>query len=173
MIKFPTQPRFNRNSHRIDPYKNNKFRINWEKDGEWLPVLGVSRVSGLKRKTDVISYRSGGANDRDHKIPGRTSYEPITLERGLTDDTEFDEWATMIQSLEDANRNLVNYKRDLCLEVLNERGQVVLRYFLYGCWVSEYSLADFDSSANAIEIESIVIQTDGWKRDPDLRPPPE
>ncbi|MFW9918568.1 MAG: phage tail protein [Candidatus Thorarchaeota archaeon] len=163
-----TQPVFPANPHRIDPYKNYLFRVKMEVDGEWKTVLGVTKVSGLKRATEVISHRSGGENDKDHKTPGRTKYEPITLERGITHDPDFQDWAMRIHPLEDSSRDLVNYRRTLQLEILNERMKPVIRYRLYKCWVSEFNLPELDSSANALAIESIKIELEGWDRDADL-----
>lgn len=163
-----TRIRFKENPHRIDPYKNYLFRVKWEVDGEWRTVLGVSKVSGLKRTTEVIRHRSGGENDRDHKAPGRTSYEGIILERGITTDPDFEKWANMVSPFEDSDKDLVNFRRNLQIEILNEKHKPVLRYRLYGCWVSEYSLPELDASSNAIAIETLKIECESWDRDTDL-----
>jgi phage tail-like protein len=159
------------NAHRYDPYKNFKFRILW--DGR--VVMGVSKCGSLKRTTQVVTYRSGGQNNIEIKAPGHTSYNPISLERGVTHDHEFERWANMIHVYAgDAAKDLVHYKKELTLEVLNERGQVALRYFLHACWVSEFTaLPDLDASGNAIAIESMQIQLEGWERDPDTPEPDE
>lgn len=159
------------NAHRFDPYKNFKFRILW--DGK--PVLGVSKVGALKRTTEVVKHRSGGENSTDHKSPGRTSYEGISLERGITHDVEFEKWASMTHTYEgDSMMDLAGYKKDLALEVMNEKGQVALRYFLYACWVSEFTaVPDLDANANAVAIESIKIELEGWARDIDTTEPDE
>jgi phage tail-like protein len=162
---------FTKNPHRVDPYKNYKFRVLW--DGR--AVLGVSKVGALKRTTTVVPHRSGGENGTDHKSPGRTQYEGVTMERGITHDPEFELWANKIHPFAgDSAMDLVGYKKDLTLEVMNEKGQVALRYFLHGCWVSEYtSVPELDSNANAIAVESIKIELDGWERDPDSKEPTE
>ena len=162
---------FVKNAHRYDPYKNFKFKVLW--DGK--PVLGVSKVSSLKRTTEVVKHRSGGDNSTDHKSPGRTTYDAITLERGITHDLEFEKWANMVHPYAgDAGMDLKNYKKELTLEVENERGQVALRYFLHGCWVSEFTaVPDLDANANAVAIESIKIELEGWERDPDTKEPDE
>ena len=159
------------NTHRYDPYKNFKFRV--EMDGR--TVLGVSKVGALKRTTEVVKHRNGGENSSDHKSPGRTSYEGLTLERGITHDREFEVWANRVHPWAgDAAMDLVNYKRQLTLAVLNERGQVAFRYFLYGCWVSEFTaVPDLDANANAVAIETIKIELEGWDRDPDTTEPDE
>ncbi len=159
------------NVHRYDPYKNYKFRIIMDDK----PVLGVSKVGALKRTTDVVKHRSGGENSVDHKSPGRTTYDGFSLERGVTHDREFEEWANKVHPYSgDAGMDLVDYKKDLTLEVMNEKGHVAFRYFLYDCWVSEYtSVPDLDANANAVAIESIKIEMEGWDRDIDTKEPKE
>ena len=151
------------NAHRIDPYKNYKFRIMM--DGR--TVMGVSKVGTLKRTTEVVKHREGGENSTDHKSPGRTSYEGITLERGITHDREFERWANMVHPYAgDPGMDLANYKKDIVIEVMNEKGQVAFRYFLFRCWVSEYTaLPELDANANAVAIESMKIELEGWDRD--------
>jgi phage tail-like protein len=151
------------NANRVDPYKNFKFRVSW--DGRM--VLGVSKVSALKRTTEVVKHRSGGENSYDHKSPGRTSYDAVTMERGLTHDVDFEKWANQVHTLDgDPAMDLAGYKKDLTLEVMNEKGQVALRYFLFRCWVSEFqAMPDLDANANAIAIEHLKIELEGWQRD--------
>lgn len=152
------------NAHRVDPYKNFKFRVVW--DGK--TVLGVSKVSALKRTTEMVKHREGGENSTDHKSPGRTSYDAVTMERGITHDQEFEKWANLVHPYGgDAGMDLVNYKKELTLEVLNERGQVAKRYFLHNCWVSEFTaVPDLDANANAVAIEHLKVELEGWERDP-------
>ncbi|MGQ3685416.1 MAG: phage tail protein [Candidatus Loosdrechtia sp.] len=162
---------FVKNAHRYDPYKNFKFRVIME----GRPVLGVSKVGSLKRTTEVVKHRSGGENSTDHKSPGRTTYDGITMERGITHDREFEAWANMVHPYSgDAGMDLVNYKKNLTLEVMNEKGHVAFRYFLFDCWVSEYTaMPDLDANANAVAIENIKIEMEGWERDQDTKEPDE
>ncbi len=162
---------FEKNAKRIDPYKNFKFRILWDNK----TVLGVSKVSALKRTTEVVSHRDGGDNSTDHKSPGRTKYDGITLERGLTHDPEFEKWANKVHPYAgDSAMDLADYKKNLTLEMMNEKGQVVYRYFLYHCWVSEYTaMPELNANANAISIESLKIELEGWDRDLDTKEPNE
>src|SRR3990172_131248 len=159
------------NTHRLDPYKNFKFRVLW--DGK--PVVGVSKMSSLKRTTEVVKHRSGGDNSFDHKSPGRTSYEAVTLERGITHDVEFEKWANLVHTYQgDPSMDLVNYKKDLTLEVMNEKGQVAIRYFLYRCWISEFTaMPDLDANANATAIEHLKVELEGFLRDLDTTEPSE
>ncbi len=159
------------NAHRYDPYKNFKFQISW--DGK--VVLGVSKVGALKRTTEVVKHRSGGENSFDHKSPGRTTYDALSIERGLTHDPEFQKWASSVHSFAgDPTMDLAGYKKELTLELLNEKGMVAMRYFLHGCWVSEYTaLPDLDANANAVAIESMKIELEGWEADPGSAEPDE
>jgi phage tail-like protein len=159
------------NANRIDPYKNFKFRVLW--DGK--PVLGVSKAGSLKRTTEVVKHRNGGENSYDHKSPGRTSYDAITLERGITHDLEFEKWANAVHNFQgDPTMDLAGYKKDLTLEVMNEKGQVALRYHLFRCWVSEFAaLPDLDANANAVAIEHVKVELEGWQRDADTTEPNE
>lgn len=162
---------FEKNANRLDPYKNFKFRLLWDDK----PVMGVSKVSALKRTTEVVKHRDGGDNSTDHKSPGRTSYDAITLERGLTHDPEFEKWANKVHPYAgDAAMDLAAYKKNLTLEMMNEKGHVVYRYFLYACWVSEYTaIPELNANANAVAIESLKVELEGWDRDVDTKEPKE
>jgi phage tail-like protein len=164
---------FSVNPKRFDPYKNFKFRIKW--DNRY--VAGVSKVSGLRRTTEVIQHREGGDPSSSRKSPGRTEYAPITLERGVTHDPEFENWANKVWNFGaglGTEVSLKDFRKDLTLEVYNEAGQLVLAYKIYRCWVSEYQiLPDLDANANAIAIEQIKLESEGWERDHSVKEPVE
>jgi len=162
---------FTVNTTRIDPYKNFKFRVIW--DGR--VVAGVSKISALKRTTEVVSHREGGDLSTPRRSPGATSFEAITLERGVTFDREFEEWANLVYSTDgDAAVSLARYKRDILINSLNLQGTVIRTYRVFRCWVSEYTaLPELDANANAVMLESIVLQNEGWERDPDVVEVPE
>jgi len=159
------------NAHRIDPYKNYKFQLMW--DGR--VVAGVSKISALKRSTEVVKHREAGDNSTDRKSPGRTTYEAVTLERGLTHDPEFEKWANLVHPYSgDAAMDLKNFRKDVVLLFNNERGLTVKRYNLYRCWVSEFTaVPDLDANANAVAIESLKLENEGWERDADTPEPEE
>ena len=158
------------NAHRFDPYKNFKFQLMW--DGRI--VVGVSKVSALKRTTEVVKHREGGDNSTDRKSPGRTTYEAITLERGVTHDPEFERWANLVHPLDDPGMDLKNFRKDLVLLLNNERGLTVKRYKLFRCWVSEYqAVPDLDANANQTAIEMMKLELEGWVRDEDTPEPDE
>jgi phage tail-like protein len=165
-------PQFNVNPHRFDPYKNFKFRVKW--DGHY--VAGVSRISALTRTTEVVTHREGGDPSVSRKSPGRTTYEPITLERGITHDTDFEDWANKIHRLGGGpgEISLANFRKDIIIDFFNEAGVTVLSYKVFRCWVSEYqALPDLDASANAVAIEHLVLQNEGWERDLEVKEPVE
>ena len=154
---------FTANPRRFDPYKNFKFRVKW--DGRY--VAGISKVGALKRTTEVVKHREGGDNSTDRKSPGRTTYEAITLERGVTHDPEFETWANLIYAPGAGGTiSLKNFRKDITIELLNENGIIAKAYNVYRCWVSEYhALPDLDSNANAVAIEMIKVENEGWDRD--------
>lgn len=157
---------FTVNTTRIDPYKNFRFQVIW--DGR--VVAGVSKVGTLKRSTEVVSHREGGDLSTPRHSPGRTSFDAISLERGVTFDPDFESWANLIYSTQgSAAVSLANYKKDIIINVQNLQQVVVRSYRVFRCWVSEYTAqADLDANANAILIESITLQNEGWERDPDV-----
>lgn len=166
---------FSVNSKRLDPYKNFKFRVRF--DGRL--VAGVSKVGSLKRTTEVVKHRDGGDVSSSRKSPGRTEWDAITLERGITHDLEFENWARKVARwgalpLAGLEMGLADFRKDLQIEVYNESGQLVLKYNVYRCWVSEYqALPDLDANANAIAIEHIKLENEGWERDESVKEPEE
>jgi len=164
---------FTVNAQRFDPYKNFKFRVKW--DGRY--VAGVSKVGGLKRSTEVVEHRAGGDPSTSHKSPGRTKFEAITLERGVTHDTEFEKWANKVWNFQGglgAEVSLKDFRKDMLIELYNEAGQLVIAYKLHRCWVSEFqALPDLDANANAIAIEHIKLENEGWERDVSVVEPSE
>ena len=164
---------FSVNASRFDPYKNFKFRIKW--DGRY--VAGVSKVGALKRTTEVVEHREGGDPSTSRKSPGRTKYEPITLERGVTHDTEFEKWANKVWNFGSgagSEVSLKDFRKDLLLDVFNEAGQKVLSYKVYRCWVSEFqALPDLDANANAVAIQTLKLENEGWERDVEVVEPDE
>jgi phage tail-like protein len=164
---------FTVNATRFDPYKNFKFRVKW--DGRY--VAGVSKVSALKRSTEMVEHREGGDPSTTRKSPGKTKYEAVTLERGVTHDLEFERWANKVWNFGAGlgqEVSLKDFRKDISIEVYNEAGQKVLAYNLFRCWVSEYqSIPDLDASANAIAIQTIKLENEGWERDLSVPEPSE
>ena len=166
-------PKFSVNPTRFDPYKNFKFRVKWK--GKY--VAGLSKMSALKRTTEVIKHREGGAPNISRKSPGRTEYEAITLERGVTHDPEFEKWANKVWNFGaglGSEVSLKDFRKDIIVEVYNEAGQKVLAYKIYRCWVSEYqALPELDANANAVAIQTIKLENEGWERDTAVTEPEE
>jgi phage tail-like protein len=164
---------FSVNTQRFDPYKNFKFRVKW--DGRY--VAGISKVRALKRTTEVVKHREGGDPSSSRKSLGRTEYDAITLERGVTHDTEFEKWANkawLYGAGLGSEVSLKDFRKDIILEVYNEAGQLVIAYKIYRCWVSEYQpLPDLDANANAVAIQHIKLENEGWERDESVTEPTE
>src|SRR6516162_10265985 len=164
---------FTANVNRFDPYKNFKFRLKW--DGRY--VAGISKVSPLKRTTAVVKHRDGADPSTSHKSPGLTDYDSITLERGVTHDLDFEAWAAKVWQIGaglGAEVSLADFRKDVILDFYNEAGQLVISYRIYRAWVSEYqALPDLDANANAVAIQHIKLENEGWERDTSVTEPTE
>ena len=161
------------NSQRFDPYKNFKFRVKW--DGRY--VAGISKVSALKRTTEVVKHREGGDPSTSRKSPGRTEFDAITLDRGVTHDVDFEQWAAKVWQIGaglGSEVSLKDFRKDLIIDFYNEAGQLAISYKVYRAWVSEYqALPDLDSNANAVAIQHIKLENEGWERDTSVTEPTE
>ena len=164
---------FTVNAQRFDPYKNFKFRVKW--DGKY--VAGVSKIGMLKKTTEVVKHREGGDPSSSRKSPGRTEYDPITLERGVTHDAEFEKWANKVWNFGSglgAEVSLKDFRKDIIIEIYNEAGQLAIAYKVFRCWVSEFqAAADLDANANVVLIQHIKLENEGWERDYEVPEPAE
>jgi phage tail-like protein len=164
---------FSVNAERFDPYKNFKFRVKW--DGRY--VAGVSKVGALKRTTDVVDHREGGDPSMVRKSPAQTKWEAITLERGVTHDPEFEKWANKVWNFNSGLGNevsLADFRKNITIEFYNEAGQLAIAYNIYRCWVSEFqALPELDASGNAVAIQTLKLENEGWERDYSVTEPSE
>jgi phage tail-like protein len=164
---------FTVNAERFDPYKNFKFRVKW--DTKY--VAGVSKVSALKRTTEVVKHREGGDPSSSRKSPGRTEFEAITLGRGVTHDKEFEQWANKVWNFGaglGSEVSLKDFRKDIIIEAYNEAGQLVIAYKVFRCWVSEFqAMPDLDANANAVAIQHLKLENEGWVRDNEVVEPTE
>ena len=164
---------FSVNPQRFDPYKNFKFRVKW--DGRY--VAGVSKVSALKRSTDVVEHREGGDPSTGRKSPGRTKFDPVTLERGVTHDLEFERWANKVWNFGaglGSEVSLADFRKDIIIEFYNEAGQLAIAYRVFRCWASEFQAQpELDANANAVAIQTLKLENEGWERDLDVTEPTE
>jgi len=164
---------FSVNTERFDPYQNFKFRVKW--DGRY--VAGVSKVGALKRTTEVVDHREGGDPSTVRRSPGQTKFEAVTLERGVTHDPEFEQWANKVWNWGSglgSEVSLKDFRKDVIIEVYNEAGQLAIAYKVYRCWVSEFqALPELDASANAVAIQTLTLQNEGWERDYEVTEPAE
>jgi phage tail-like protein len=163
--------KFTVNTHRFDPYRTFKFRVKVDN----VYVADLSKCSALKRTTEVTPWREGGDPSTSRQLPGKTTYEAVTLEAGLTHDLTFENWANLVHNFQgDAAASLKNFRKDIIVDVYNEGGQKVHSYKLFRCWVSEYqALPDLDASANAVAIQTLKLENEGWERDPSVTEPAE
>ena len=160
-------------NQRFDPYKNFKFRVKW--DGRY--VAGVSRISALRRTTEVVEHREGGEPNSSRKSPGRTAFDAITLERGVTHDTEFEQWANKVWNFGaglGSEASLKDFRKDVVIEIYNEAGQLVIAYKVFRCWVSEYqALPALDANSTEVALQYITLENEGWERDYAVTEPAE
>lgn len=165
-------PSVSSTSQSPDPYLNFKFRIKWQ--GKY--VAGLSKCSALRRSTEATPFREGGDPSTVRVLPGQTRFEPITLERGMTQDLEFETWASQVWNYragQGMESSLANFRRNITLEFYNAAGQLVYAYNIYNCWPSEYTaMPELDSSSNAVAIQTLVLQNEGWERDASVKVPP-
>jgi phage tail-like protein len=160
---------FTVNPTRFDPYKSFMFRVRW--DGQY--VAGVTKMGALKRSTDPVVHRDGADPSHERKSPGKTKYDAVTLERGVTHDPEFEKWANLVHSLEQP-MSLKNFRKDVIVDVFNEANQKVLSYKLFRCWPSEFqALPQLDAGAAAVAIETLKLELEGWERDESVTEPTE
>jgi len=165
-------PLFPVNAHRFDPYRTFMFQV--VIDGQ--PVAGLKKMGMLKKTTEAVKWRSAGDPAHERVLPGGTSYEAVTLEQGLTHDPVFENWANLVNNIQgNAAMSLVNYRKDIVLNVLNLQGVVAIAYKLFRAWVSEFqALPEFDAGTmNAVGIQTITLQHEGWERDPAVTEPTE
>ncbi len=164
-------PKFTVNSERFDPYRNFKFKIKW--DGQY--VAGLSQCSLLKKTTESTTWYEAGDQSVPRKLPGKTTYDPITLSAGVTHDTAFEDWANLIHNYQgEAAMSLLNFRKDITIEICNLQGTTVLAYNVFRCWVSEYqAIPELDAAGNAVMIQTIQLEHEGWERDQSVTEPAE
>ena len=163
--------KFTANPQRVDPYRNFKFRVKINN----LYVAGLNKCSALKKTTEKVDWYESGDPSTPHRLPGKTSYEAITLSAGVTHDTEFETWANQVNNFQgDAGMSLKNFRRNLTIEVYNDAGQVAIAYQVFRCWVSEYqALPELDAGGNAVMLTTLKLENEGWQRDASVQEPKE
>ena len=163
--------KFTANPQRFDPYRNFKFRV--KIDNRY--VARLSKCSALKKTTEKVDWYESGDPSTPHRLPGKTSYEAITLTAGVTHDSAFEEWANQVNNFQgDAAMSLKNFRKNLTIEVYNEAGQLALSYQVFRCWVSEYqAIPELDAGGNAVALQTIKLENEGWQRDTAVQEPTE
>ena len=163
--------KFTANPQRVDPYRNFKFRIKIDN----VYVAGLSKCSALKKTTEMVEWYESGDPSTPHKLPGKTKYDPLTLSGGVTHDTTFEDWANLVNNFQgDASMSLKKFRKNVIVDVFNEEDQKVLSYQVFRCWVSEYqALPELDAAGNAVMIETVKLENEGWQRDTSVQEPTE
>jgi phage tail-like protein len=146
-----------------DPYRNFKFEV--EIDG--FVRAGFSKVTGLSRTTEEISYREGGENETPHKLPGQTSFGDVTMERGISDDDDFQNWSDTIFNVDQVNgeQGDDDFRRKVVIYLKNKAGERKVKWTVFRSWPKEFTAGDLDANANDVEIESMVLANEGIKRE--------
>lgn len=154
---------FSVNTRRYDPYRTFMFRV--VIDG--VVVAGVSKVGALTRTTEIVSHRSGGVNSFQYASPGLTKHEPIVLERGVTFDPSFNNWANEVYNPQGPGGvSLRNFRKDILVTLMNLQGVPVRAYKVFRCWPSAYTaLPELSANDNAVAIQSLTLQNEGWELD--------
>lgn len=166
-------PQFSVNTHRFDPYRNFRFKVKLGTDTTY--VAGLSKCSALKRTTEMVEWWEAGDLSTSRKLPGKTTYEAITLEAGVTHDSAFEDWANLVNNYESHRlMSLKNFRRDITIDVFNLQGAKALSYIVYRAWVSDYqALPELDAAGNAVMIQTLKLEHEGWRRDGSVVEPTE
>ena len=168
-----TAPMFPANAHRYDPYRTFKFQVVIAGKA----VAGLSKMGALKKTTEVVNWRAAGDPSYQRAMPGGTKFENVTLEQGLSHDPVFEEWANAVNNVADgdAGMSLLNFRRDVVINVLNLQGAPAISYVLRRAFVTEYqALPEMDSnSMNAVGIQSVTLTYEGFTRDAAVAEPSE
>jgi len=156
-------PKFTIKRQSNDPYRNFKFRI--QIDNKY--VAGLSKCDIPNKTPEKVVRRGIGNPSAIHKLPGKTKSEAITLATGITHDTSFEDWANLVNNFQgDAAMSLKNFRKNIIIDVFNEANQKTQSYHVYNCWVSEYqAVPDLDAGVNAVMIQTIKLENEGWDQD--------
>lgn len=144
---------------RRNPYQKYNFLV--EIDG--FAKAGFRKCTGLEKKVNVVEYRDGGDNNSKRKEPGWVDFPNITLERGMSQDTDMHTWSLESMNLDGLSKTASQIKRDLTITLNDPRQEAVRRWNLYECWVVSYKFDDLDADSDDFIIESIEIAHEGWE----------
>ncbi len=149
--------------------KNINFCVRW--DGKIIP--GITKISGLQRKTEIVENRSGGDPSMMRRSPGKTEYKPIVMKRSLSSDKEFENWANKVWNLGSGaglEVSLKDFRKDIIIELLDDTGKILMAFNVYRCWPSEYvALSDLDGGDRSFPMEILVLENEGWERNDEIQ----
>jgi phage tail-like protein len=148
---------------KFDPFRKCKFRI--KIDGA--VVAGLTKCSALTISVENHDFRAGDHDGFKQKLPGLVSFQPITLEQGVTNDKTFEKWATVMSNYvgnkgTDAEKKPDEFRKDIDILVYNLNNEQVKAYRVYNCWVSKYTaLPDLDANSSDVMIQTLELQNEG------------
>ncbi len=111
--------------------------------------------SGLQMKRETIEWKEGGINDHVHILPGRTSYEPIVLKRGITLSTALWDWYQW-----GLYTGLVN-RIKMSIILYNTQREVVRRWNIQSAFPIEWNGPQLKSDGNELAVETLKIAHHG------------
>lgn len=154
---------FTGDSSRYDPYKAYKFLMHVTGNMTFAKA-GFQKISGLKMKTEVTEYREGGDDVTKIKTPGLVSFDPITCERGMSDDLDMFKWASKSYRPNDSSSsNDSDCRAQISITLQDRDGTSKKKWDILSGWVSDYETGDFDATSSNVMVEKMTIQHEGWK----------
>lgn len=146
----------------FDPFRKFKFRIKIDDK----VVAGLTKCSALTVSVASQEFRSGEMDSFKQKLPGQASFEHITLEQGMTNNTVFETWATAMSNFlgnkgTDAEKTPESFRKDVDIEIYNLNNEKVKSYRVFNCWVSKYTVADLDANSSDVLIQTLELQNEG------------
>lgn len=153
---------------RFDPYRTFKFRVRF---GD-TTVAGVTKVSALTRTVTPTELKEAGDLLSPRNSPGAVRYDDVVLEKGLSMDNAFEDWANAVVQLQADPGSTSGFKRTVYIDVYDLNGnpqdrksQPITSYKLNRAWITKYTaLPELDASGGGFGIQSVTLRHEGWER---------
>ncbi len=125
-------------------------------------VQGAFReCTGLGSNNEVVDYKASGPKGEYvmKKVPGRMTWNPITLKRGITDAMDMWKWRKVVEQgkIDEARKNG-------SIVMFNQQGQEIARWNFVNAWPSKITGPAANANANEIAIEEMEIVHEGYER---------
>lgn len=108
-------------------------------------------VGGLSVEYDTESFKEGGENRFEHKLPVRTKYPDLVLKRGMLTDSEVIKWC--LKAFQDREFSTI----DITVKLLNEQHEPLKTWQVHKAWPKKWSVSDFNAQENSIVVESLEL----------------